>query len=209
NWPPAEAAFTDWFLTAGGALADAGDGAEAAIPFRTDGPGLRFERRIAEDTDICGPMALTLDLVTDDLDDVNLFAGVRLIRNGRPVGFEGAFGFGLDLVARGCLKASMRALDVERSAPGQPAYHFTGREPLTPGVPVTLIIELLPSATRFRVGDIFRLDLRGAPFFRRHPLLGQFPFAYQPSRPGTVRVLVGGRRQARLTVPVLARRMAD
>ncbi len=209
NWPPAEAAFTDWFLTAGGALAEAGESAEAAIPFRTDGPGLRFERRIAEEVDICGPMELTLDLVTDDLDDVNLFAGVRLIRNGRSVGFEGAFGFGMDLVARGCLKASMRALDVERSAPGQPAYRFTGLEPLTPGVPVTLTIELLPSATRFRAGDIFRFELRGTPFFRRHPLLGQFPFGYEPSRPGTVRVLVGGRHQARLTVPVLARRMAD
>ena len=206
-WPPAETVFADWFLTAEGSMADVDSGTETALPFRTDGPGLCFQRRIGNDTDLCGPMALTLDLVTDDLDDVNLFAGIRLIRDGRPIGFEGAFGFGLDMVARGCLKASMRALDKERSVLGQPAYSFTAREQLVPGVPVALTIELLPSATRFRAGDIFCLDIRGTPFFRCHPLLGQFPFDYEPSRPGTVRVLVGGQHQAKLVVPVLAHKV--
>ena len=204
DWPPAGTVFTDWFLTGDGSLSDSGDGAETALHFRTDGAGLRFRRPVGEDTDICGPMALTIDLVTDDLDDVSLFVGVRLIRDGHMVGFEGAFGFGMDMMARGCLKASLRALDAERSSPGLPAYRFTGREPLIPSTPVTLTFELLPSSTRVRAGDVVRLEIRGTPFFRRHPLLGQFPFAYEPSRPGTARVLVGGRHRARLVVPVLA-----
>jgi hypothetical protein len=136
---------------------------------------------------------------------VNLFVGVSLIRNGRRVGFEGAFGFGLDMVARGYLKASMRALDAKRSTPWQPAYTFAARAPLVPGQPVPLTIELLPSATRFLAGDTFRLEIRGRPFFRRHPLLGQFPFGYEPSRRGTARLLVGGPHQPSLVVPVLSR----
>ena len=145
HWPPPAVRFTDWFLTAAGGLADAAEPVVTALPFRTDGPGLVFRRVIGDTLDLCGPMALRLDIVTDDLDDVILFAGVRLMRGGRAVGFEGAFGFGLDLVTRGCLKASMRALDPERSTPWQPVHACTVRMPLVPGQPVTLDIELLPS----------------------------------------------------------------
>ena len=44
DWPPAGTVFTDWFLTGDGSLSDSGDGAETALPFRTDGAGLRFRR---------------------------------------------------------------------------------------------------------------------------------------------------------------------
>ena len=68
---------------------------------------------------------------------------------------------------------------------------------------VPVEIELLPSATVFRRGEVLRLDVQGRWFFSRNPLVGQFPTAYEASRPGVAVLHCGGAYDARLLVPVI------
>ena len=129
----------------------------------------------------------------------------RKFRGGREIGFQGSYGFPFDLVTHGMLVASQRRVDPDRSLPYQPFHPFTEPEPMSPGRPVELEIELLPSATLFRAGDELRLDLQGRWFFSRNPLVGQFPPAYAPTaRTGSCTVHTGGAHHAILTVPIAA-----
>ena len=134
---------------------------------------------------------------------LELFAGVRKFRGGREIGFEGSYGFPFDLVTHGMLAASHRQIDPVRSLPHQPFHPHTRREPLTVGDPVELQIELLPSATLFRSGEVLRLDLQGRWFFSRNPLIGQFPGAYaRKVSAGMCSIHTGGLHASFLMVPI-------
>ena len=54
---------------------------------------LSFTHRFAQDTEIVGPMLLTVPISVTGTDDVALFAGVRKFRHGREIGFHGSYGF--------------------------------------------------------------------------------------------------------------------
>jgi uncharacterized protein len=68
-------------------------------------------------------------------------------------------------------------------------------------VPVEL--ELLPSSTLFRRGEVLRLDVQGRWFFRKNPLVGQFPAADARSPRGTAVLHCGGQFDAHLLIPLL------
>ena len=135
--------------------------------------------------DIIGPMALQLPLELRDTVDAHLFAGVRKLRNGREVLFEGSFGFASDMVTRGWHRAAHRELDQSLSTEILPVHRHDRPEPLRPGEVVPVHIALLPHATRFRKGERLRLELRGKWHYPRNPFYGQFPTGYQSSPPGT------------------------
>ena len=63
---------------------------------------------------------------------------------------------------------------------------------------VPVDIELLPSATLIRAGELRRLDVQGRWFFPRNPLRGQFPAAYEPSPPATAVLHCGSPHDAHL-----------
>jgi len=206
SWPPHD---TDWralYLHAGG---------NTLLPEPTRIAGERrfdirrghvsFTYRFETDTEIVGPMLLTVPISVTGTDDISLFAGVRKFRGGREIVFQGSYGFPFDLVTHGMLVASHRRVDPDRSLPYQPFHPFTEPAPLSPGRPVELQIELLPSATLFRASDELRLDLQGRWFFSRNPLVGQFPPAYaSTARTGSCTVHTGGPHHAILTVPIAA-----
>lgn len=129
---------------------------------------IRFEHRFETEVELTGPMTLRLEAETTGV--LCLFVGVRKLRGGREVVFEGSYGFGRDLVTRGFLRLRSGSAEVE----------------------------LLPSSTLFRAGEVLRVELQGRYFFRRHPLLGQFPAGYQVSDPGLLRV-----HRAELVVPMV------
>ena len=56
---------------------------------------------VPESMDIVGPMALRVHVEVRGAEDVHLFAGVRKVRNGAEVLFEGTFGFPLKMVTKG------------------------------------------------------------------------------------------------------------
>lgn len=205
-WPLPGTRWTALALDAAtGTLRPTPVGAISSASFATRHGSLRFVWTLTEDTELTGPMSARLHVEVRDARDVFLFVGVRKLRGGRPVGFEGSYGFDRDLVTHGMVKASLRAVDPDRSRPGRPWHACERAEPLRRGEIVAVDVALAPSATLFRAGEQLRLDVRGRWFFPRNPLLGQFPAGYERSPRGTCVVHTGGRFDSALHVPVVAR----
>lgn len=202
QWPPAGVQWRTLRCRPDGTLGD--DAApRGAVTFRARRGRASFTHRFGEDTDVVGPMLLTLHLSIDAGDDLSVFAAVRKLRDGREVTFEGSYGFLGDTVSHGILLASQRAVDPDRSRPGERFHPHTSRQPLVPGEPVRLEIGLHPSATHFRAGDELRLDVQGRWFHGRNPILGQFPAGYRRAGRGTCTLHLGPDGGGELQLPVL------
>ena len=198
-WPLPRIRWTPLYLHADGALRDDRAVHAGEVRFDTRRGRATFAWIVPADVELTGPMKLRLHVEVQGADDAYLFAGVRKFRGGHEVGFEGSYGFPYDVVSKGWLKASHR-LDAERSEPWRPVHPHDVPEPLPPGEIVPVDIELLPSATLFRAGEVLRLDVQGRWFFPRNPLRGQFPAAYEPSPPATAVLHCGGPHDAHLLV---------
>ena len=213
EWPPPQTEWRTLRCRAGkrsntGTLEDTRSSAPKAsddevVSFPARSGRASFTYRFDTDTNVVGPMLLSLTLSVTGADDVPVLAGVRKFRNGREVTFEGSYGFQGDLVTHGMHLASHRAEDPEKSLPYQPYHPHTAREPLADGEKVTLRIGLLPSATLFRAGEELRLDIQGRWFHDRDPLHGQFPVGYHTEPKGTCTLHLAPDAGCTLTVPVL------
>jgi hypothetical protein len=181
EWPLARTRWTPLYPHADGRLADDAPGAAGQVAYDCVRGAASFAWTVPRDLELTGPMTLRLHVEVRDAAELLLFAGVRKLRAGREMTFEGSYGFGRDLVTRGWLRVAA----------------------LGPGEVRAVEIALLPSATWFRAGDVVRLDVQGRYFFRRHPLFGQFPAGYEASRGGTGVLHVGGARDAHLRVPIV------
>ena len=189
EWPLARTEWSELFLAPGGELGSE-PGAEGKAAFETrDRAGAAFTHRFERETELSGPMSVRLRLEVRGADDMNVFVAVDKYRDGRRVPFEGSYGFGLDHVAGGWLKLSLR-----EGAPPRP---------LAPGAVVDAEVELPPSATLFRAGEELRLTVRGRWPWSRNPFTGALPAAYEPSPKATCVLSLGGAGAARLLVPVI------
>ena len=164
--------------------------------------GACWEWTVPDDTELTGPMALRLWVEAHGSDDIDLFAGVEKWRGRTYVPFEGSYGFGRDRITTGWLKASLRALDEQRSRPFEPVPAFTHREPLAPGQVVPADIALGPSATFFRAGERCGWSSRAAGCGRSTRSPGN---SRPPTRKARRQCTVhwGPDRQARLLIPVI------
>jgi hypothetical protein len=174
-----------------------------AVTVRFDAPdsGASFSFTCPEDLELVGPMRLLLYAELAGGDDAHLFAAVRKLAGGAHVPFEGPFGFGRDVVSRGWLRVAHRRVDPARSEPHRPFHPCERAEPLAPAEVAELEIEMLPSATLFRRGDVLRLDVQGHWFWRRSAFFGMFPGTYTPSPRATVVLHIGGVHATHLLVP--------
>jgi putative CocE/NonD family hydrolase len=206
TWPPPGVGWTPLYLDAtSGLLEGVPVGTSMAAAFDTRLGRLSFRWTVPEDLELAGPMALRVHVEVRGADDVSLFAGVRKLRGGRHMVFEGSYGFGWDMVTKGWQKASHRRLDAALSESWWPVHAHDLEEKLTPGEIVPADVALLPSATLFRRGDVLRLDVQGRWFFPVNPLRGQYPAAYEPSPPATCVLHCGGPFDAHLLLPVTRR----
>ncbi|GAA4430918.1 CocE/NonD family hydrolase [Georgenia halophila] len=120
------------------------------------------------DTDVVGPMRLRLWLETDTATDADVFVAVRkFTADGEEVRFPFNALFEDGPVALGWLRASHRSLDEHASSELRPVHPHDAEEPLTPGVPVPLEIEIWPSGTRFHAGERLHLTVLGHDFVER------------------------------------------
>jgi hypothetical protein len=174
---------------------------EGSTSFATKNGRASFTFTFAEATEVIGAMHVRLFVEVREEDDATLFVGVRKLRKGREVGFEGSYGFDRDLVTHGMLKVSLREVDEDRSLPWAPFHPFTTRRPLHAREVVPVEIELMPSATLFEKGSQLRLDVQGRWFFPTNPLTGQLPARYEHGPDATVLLHTGGTRDAVLFVP--------
>jgi putative CocE/NonD family hydrolase len=160
-----------------------------------------FAFRVPDDLELAGPMKLRLHVELAGGTDVHLFAMVSKRAGGREVPFEGAFGFGCDVVAKGWLRLAHRRVDESRSEPHRPFHPSDRAEPLQPGEVAAVDIEILPSATFFARGDVLHLDVTGRWPWRRSMFFGMFPATYAPSPRAEIILHLGGERDAHLLVP--------
>ena len=210
EWPLARQQLTPLYLDAGsGALLREAPAAETAARYDSTDPGqaARFDHVFDADTEITGHMKLRLWGAAASHDDMDLFVAIqKLDRNGEVVGFHYYASYDTGPVALGWLRASHRALDEARSTPEQPIQHHRAEEPLAPGVPVPLEIEIWPSSTLFYKGERLRVVVQGSdvyPYPQRAPGL---PLAlHQDTRNRGEHVLwTGGRYDAHLLVPLIS-----
>jgi predicted acyl esterase len=206
SWPPPTARWTELALDAGHAAMVTEPAISllpASVAVGTRRGRASFTWVVPEDVEVVGPMVAHLHVEAVDVDDVSLFVGVRKLRHGRVVGFEGSYGFDRALMAQGCRKVSQRALDPSAGGP-VPRHLEDRRQLLRPGEVVAVAVELAPSATRFRAGEQLRLDVQGRWFFPRNPLVGQFPAGYQPSARGGFVLHTGADHPTCLALPIVA-----
>jgi predicted acyl esterase len=200
TWPPAGVRWTQFWL-APGEMREQPLEASVTTRFEAPGGGVSFALRVPADMELTGPMKLKLhvELVGDA--DAHLFVAVRKFRERQHVCFEGSFGFGRDVVTKGWLRVAHRRVDETRSDPYRPFHPCDKPEPIVAGQVVPVEIELLPSSTLFRRGELLRLDVQGHWFWKRSMFFGMFPSGYMPSPPATVVLHLGGSADSHLLVP--------
>ena len=133
--------------------------------------GISFSMKMPEDTQICGYMKLRLWVEALDHDDMDLC--VKLEKR-RPSGFKYKYtlGPGMDTAAKGYIRASLRALDEERSTEENPRQSMVREEKLRPGQIVPVDILIWPMWLKFRKGDVLRITV--CPYKTRKMWAGPF-----------------------------------
>jgi predicted acyl esterase len=199
-WPIPSARWTQLHL-APGELRSTPPDTSTAVRFRVPNGAASFVLCVPEDMELSGPMKLRLHVELVGGTDAHLFALVCKRTGDNDVPFEGPFGFGCDVVAKGWLRIAHRRVDESRSEPYRPFHPSDHAEPLRPGQIAPVDIEILPSSTFFARGDVLRLDIMGRWPWRRSMFFGMFPGTYAPSPNAEVVLHVGGARDAHLFVP--------
>ena len=135
-----------------------------SIEYGAMGEGLTFCLPVSdEEVEITGPIAARL-FVSSETTDADLFLALRLFD---PSGAEVLFIGTNDpqvCIGLGWLRASQRKLDPERSLPYRPYHTHDEHQPLTPGEPVELHIEILPTCIVVPAGYRLALNIRGNDF---------------------------------------------
>jgi putative CocE/NonD family hydrolase len=192
-----------WLDASGAALTFARPQAAARVAYEAAGGCATFDLRFAADTEVTGYMKLRLWMQADGADDMDVFVAVqKLAADGHHVGMTFYAFHDNGPVALGWLRASHRALDPERSTEWQPVHAHRREDPLPPGEPVPLDIEIWPSATLFRAGEILRVVIQGTDIYTESP--PQLPFARHTELRNAGRHVIhaGGRFDSHLLLPM-------
>ncbi len=119
---------------------------------------VRFDMKMTKDTEILGYMKLRLWASALDNDDMDLYVTVEKRRpNGLPYKFS--LGPGMDMSAKGYIRASLRALDKSKSTEENPKQSMEKEEKLKKGEIVPLDILVWPMGLKFKKGDILRVTV--------------------------------------------------
>lgn len=176
--------------------------ATAAYDCDHTGQRVVFDHLFAETTDIVGTMKLKLWVAAESATEADLFVAVQKVdRSGELVGLHFFSSFEDGPVALGWLRASLRATDPERSSLFRPHHSYAARQPLSPGEPVPVEIEIWPSGTRFNEGERLRIIIQGQDIYRDHP--GHPENGHRTENSGRHIIYTGGEFDSHLTMPVL------
>jgi predicted acyl esterase len=162
EWPLARTKWTKFHLhPAEGTLRETRAVDKATVSFAAMGDGLTFMTApMTEPTEITGPIAAKL-FVSSSTSDADLFLIVRVFSpDFKEVVFQGAIDPHTP-IAQGWLRASHRKLDPKLSLSYRPYHTHDEKQPLTPGVPVELDIELWPTSIVVPAGYRVALTVRG------------------------------------------------
>ncbi|HWE79368.1 MAG TPA: CocE/NonD family hydrolase C-terminal non-catalytic domain-containing protein, partial [Pseudolabrys sp.] len=104
-----------------------------------------------------------------------------------------------EVVTRGWLRASHRALDPARSTDMVPVHTHRDPQPLTPGDVYTFEISLEPQAYRFKAGHRIRLEIVNGDSPATEALWSHY---YRPDKIGADTIHHDARRLSQLILPV-------
>jgi predicted acyl esterase len=223
GWPLPRTQWTRFQLDiAAGQLTGEPDAEHRSATFDALGDGLEFwTPPLAQEMEITGPAAARLTVASSTV-DADIFLTLRVTDpDGRDVTFvsgqdpHGCVGFGW-------LRASQRKTDPVRSLDYRPWHTHDERQPLTPGEPVGLNVEIWPTSVIIPAGYRLGVTLQGRDF--ELPGTGPWPTAFGVSmrghgiflhdepadRPpaifgGTTTLISGGASPSYLLLPVIPR----
>jgi predicted acyl esterase len=162
EWPIARTRWTKFYLQpAGHMLATEPAKQSAKLEFEALGKGLEFiSAPLEQETEITGPIAAKL-FVSSSTTDADLFLVFKVYTPDlREVVFIGAIDPHTP-VAQGWLRASHRKLDAKLTQPYRPYHTHDELQPLKPGVPVELDVEIWPTSIVVPAGYRIALSVRG------------------------------------------------
>jgi predicted acyl esterase len=162
-----------------------------------EGNDVKFEYVFDRRTDLVGSAGLHFWISSENAHDADIFVGLKkLDANGKTVDFPFANTLERGPVALGWLRASHRKLDVAKSTPDRPWHSHQFEDPLTPGEPTLVDIEIWPSGTRFEAGERLQLLIRGSDLYT------QATFSrHKPTRnSGNYAICTGPGRDSTLTI---------
>ncbi|KAK5061242.1 hypothetical protein LTR84_007784 [Exophiala bonariae] len=199
-------------------------GKQGSVNFNASTGELVFHSApLEQELEITGPMAAKL-FAASSTSDMDLFLTLRAYApNGREVDFEGTLDPRTPL-SQGWLRASHRKLDMQKSLPYRPFLAHDEQQPLEPGKPYELDIEVLPTHIILPKGFTLALQISGKDFERpaqnaetelawaAQGARGSGPFLHtsETDRPkdifgGTTTIFLGGETSSYILLPVITR----
>ncbi|MFB9267679.1 CocE/NonD family hydrolase [Bradyrhizobium erythrophlei] len=177
EWPLARTQWTKYFLAPSTRTLSTTPSTGASITYDTTGDGITFTMPpAAAELEITGPVAARL-VVSSRTVDADIFLALRLFApDGKEVLFIGSNDPRVP-IALGWLRASHRKLDKVKSLPYRPYHAHDELQPLVPGEPVVLDIEILPTCIVVPPGYTLALNIRGCDYDHG---LGDAGFTDQP-----------------------------
>jgi uncharacterized protein len=225
EWPIARTTWTKFHLNlADFSLTETSLTGDARVTFDALGEGVTFMTPpLKADTEITGPVAAKL-FVSSSTSDADLFLVLRVFSaDMKEIVFQGAIDPHTP-IAQGWLRASHRKLDPKLTTPYRPYHTHDEKQPLTPGEPVELDIELWPTSIVVPAGYRVALTVRGRDYEYgggsggrlsnfKNELKGCGPFLHDDpeDRPaaifgGQTTLHFGGDRQAYVLLPVVPKK---
>jgi predicted acyl esterase len=174
EWPLARTQWTRFYLQPDGKTLSPGAPASGAqLSYEALGDGLTFTTAPLErETEITGPSALKLWL-SSSTRDADVFAVLRAFSpSGEEVVFQGAIDPHTP-IGQGWLRASHRKLDPRLSLDYRPYHTHDEEQPLTPGQPVELDVEIWPTCIVLPAGYRLALSIRGKDYVYPGPSGGR------------------------------------
>jgi len=170
QWPLERTQWTKLYLTpdvaeaAVGTLAAQPSNQRRSVSFAALGDGVEFwTEPFAGEVEVTGPAAARLRIASSTT-DADIFITLRVTD---PEGRDVTFPSGQDpngCVGFGWLRASHRKIDPELSHEYRPWHTHDDRQPLIPGVPVTVDVEIWPTSVVIPAGYRLGVCIQGRDF---------------------------------------------
>jgi predicted acyl esterase len=169
EWPLKRTQWTKFYLDAGNMSLSTHPplcASDCHFPALT-GKGVVFNSSALEqDSEITGPIAARIR-VASSTKDADLFLTFRAFDpSGKEIAFQGTVD-PRSVLSQGCLRASHRALDNEKTLPYRPYHSHLKQEFLTPGQQYDLEIEMWPTCIVLSKGSTLQLVIDGKDFARQ------------------------------------------
>jgi predicted acyl esterase len=203
EWPIARTKWTKFYLHPNGHwLGAEAPKQPAKVEFEAMGKGVEFiSAPLEKETEITGPLAAKL-FVSSSTTDADIFLVFKVYTSDlREVVFIGAIDPHTP-VAQGWLRASHRKLDTKLTKPYRPYHTHDELQPLKPGTPVELDVEIWPTSIVVPAGCRLALSVRGKdyefadktgiklPHFKNE-LKGCGPFLHNDPRDRPAKIFAG------------------